>query len=298
MGALTIAITGASGRLGKATLQAAEARGHRTIALTRRDADLSCDLPAELFAGVDAIVHLAAAVSNAPEALQRDTILATGNLLSLLQDLGTKPRLVLASSIALYDADLPEKSNITEDSPLEKKPTAREPYISAKLKQEALCRASSLPVWALRIGAIYSAGDFWNAHIGFRSGRTLLSLSRKGDLPMVHIKDAAEALVLAAEQNPPEAFVPINIVEEPAPKRNEVIRALKRQRHVPISWKALMPLAFAAEAALGSRAPGLLRPRVLKARMASRKYPTCQARSLLGWASQRCFTTAIQLEQG
>ncbi len=296
MGTMTLAITGANGFLGQACVAAALAHGHRVRALVRRDEPalpeavdvIHCDLaegvPAEALIGVDAVIHIAAAMSNDPAFLARDTTQATTSLIeAILRDAGSA-RLVLAGSISVYDAyGAQDSSSIDEDAPLETDLARREGYMRAKLVQEIQAQEANLPVWALRIGALYGPGRNWNAHIGPVFGPVLVSLSRRGSVPLCHVENAAEALVLAAETTPQHRFEALNIVDDNLPSRAAFIRHAHRGPHLPFSWRVLMPFAVLVEGVLGARAPGLLRPRVLAARMRPASYPNHRAKTRLGW---------------
>lgn len=302
MGALRLLITGASGFLGRACVEAAIARGHDVCALVRRPvemprgirtltADLAEGVPVGALEEVDCVIHIAAALSNDWTLLERDTLRATQSLAEAMALMQAPPRIILASSISVYAADAPEET-IDETSPVEASPSLRENYVQAKIAQEVACAAAGLHGFSMRIGAIYSAERLWNAHIGLRKGPLLVSLGRKGNVPLVHVADAAEALVLAAEAAGDEAFEPLNIVESDLPSRAAVIERLRMALHLPLNWRMLMPFGYLAEAALGARAPGLLRPKVIKARMAPHLYSNAAAKARLGWTPQHRFAEA------
>lgn len=300
MGKLKILITGAGGALGAACVEEALARDHEVIALRRRagktphDATVwTCDLidglPREALANVDAVIHTAASMSNDPSALERDTVDATKALVSSLAAIAEKPLVVLASTISVYDADLPPSLAVNEASALETRSRDREPYMRAKLFQEQCVKDAGITAWALRIGAVYSEGSFWNAHIGVRKGPLLVSLGRNGEVPMVHLIDAAGALVRATETVPSGQFEVLNIVEDTPPERRDVIAALAPGIHLPLHWRFLMPFAHVAKLLFRSRTPGLLQPRILRARMSNRSYDNSRAKSRLVWQPKRHF---------
>lgn len=310
MGPLTIAITGANGFLGSACVSAALKRGHTVRALVRSETTslpdavdtIHCDLadgvPADALIGVDAVIHIAAAMSNNPSQLARDTTQATAALLDAIKRDAGRARLVLASSISVYDAyGTPGSNTIDEETPLETDLHKREAYTRSKLVQEMQTQGTDLPVWALRIGALYGGTRNWNAHIGPIIGSTLVSLSRAGDVPLCHVENAAEALVLAAETDPREGFEALNIVENALPNRAEFIAQVHKGLHLPFSWRLLMPLAVLVHAVLGARAPGLLRPRVLAARMRPAHYSNEVAKRRLGWSPAQRFGRAVEAPQ-
>lgn len=303
MGTLKILVTGAGGSLGAACVEEALARGHAVVALTRHPSEFpsgvtvwTCDLtdglPREALAGVDAVIHTAASMSNDPATLERDTIEATKALRSSIERLPERPLVVLASTILVYDAELAQPVNVDESTALERRVESREPYLRAKMTQEQCLQDSGLTTWALRIGAVYNDGIFWNAHIGFRSGRILVSLGRAGEVPMVHVKDAASALVNAAQTKPQGLFEALNIVEDSLPSRRDVIAALAPAIHLPFHWRLLMPFAHVVHKLCGPDTPGLLQPRILRARMANRTYDNSKAKQRLGWRPERHFSAS------
>lgn len=298
MGALTLLVTGASGFLGRACVTAALARGHKVRALSRRvtdwpegveaiEADLAEGFDASVLEGVDAILHTAAAVSNDAKQLARDTIRATERLFAAAETAKPPPFVVLASSIAVYDGN--STGVINEATALEADPGAREAYIGAKCAQEVSLCQSTLRGWSLRIGALYDSERCWNAHIGVKKATLLVSLGRKGEVPLVHIDDAAEAMIRAAETAPSGHFEALNIVETAPPSRAEYIAKEHKGLHLALHWRLLAPLAWLANALLGQRAPGLLRPKVLRARMQAVSYTNERAMTRLGWLPKKQF---------
>lgn len=298
MGALRLLVTGANGFLGRACVDAALQRGHSVRALVRGAASFPegveavvCDLAegcdAAWLEDIDAVIHTAASVSNDAEDLARDTVRATRVLIGAAEAVKAPPLMVLACSIAVYDAGV--AGTVDESSAIETIPEKREPYVGAKLAQEDMLCQSALRGWCMRIGALYDSERRWNAHIGVRKGPLLVSLGRAGDVPLVHVSDAAEAMIRAAETAPDKACEAVNIIESTLPSRAAFMASEHKGLHLPLHWRLVLPLAILAEAVLGPRAPGLLRPRVLRARMQAVSYPNERAKARLGWLPQRQF---------
>lgn len=311
MGGLRLLITGANGFLGRACVAAALARGHSVRALTRStvafadgveavQGDLAEGCDAAWLEGIDAVLHTAASVSNRPDALARDTEAASARLFAAVAQAqgqaqaqgpaDARLRVVLASSIVVYDADA--QGAICEDTPLETRPQRREAYVGAKLAQEAALRACGGPGWCLRLGAIYDSTRRWNAHIGLKRGALLISLGRAGDVPLIHLSDAAEAMIRAAETAPNGQCEALNIVENPLPSRAAFVAMAHRGPNFRLHWRLLLPLAWLCEALLGARAPGLLRPRILRARLQAHSYSNARAVARLGWHPAQRFCGA------
>lgn len=306
-----IAITGARGFLGRATIHAALRAGHDVIALTRKPSgtplpeeveEIPLDLAdpnaplADALAGCDAVIHAASAMSGDAALWRRDTVQATANLLSALKHVEPRPRLVLVSSIAVYDATAPR---IDEDTPLEARPATRDGYTRSKLAQEALLDGYDGDVWIARPGAIFGPGRIWNAHVGPRLGPLLIRLGNRGEIPLVGLATTASALVTMAETRPPEQVRPVNLVAGDLPDRRRFLAALGRARPrviLPLPWRVLMLPArlLSLLPGLGRYLPGLLRPRVLAFRMAPKSYSAERARSELNWADDQPFENAVR----
>ncbi|MGH7864644.1 MAG: NAD-dependent epimerase/dehydratase family protein, partial [Candidatus Binataceae bacterium] len=128
-------VTGAGGFLGARVVSALLEREHAVRALLRpasgepptewrgRAEIVRTDLRApgtldKLFDGVDVLVHLAAMVRGTPEAQFASTVVGTEKLLESMRRAGSTRRLVLASSLSVYDWTAAKK-DLTEDSPLE-----------------------------------------------------------------------------------------------------------------------------------------------------------------------------------
>lgn len=291
MGAVkTIAITGATGFLGRATVKAARKRGHDVIAFARRPADATqaFDLadPSVLvplrsaIAKADVVIHCAASLSGDADEQARDTVQATENL---YESLPANIPVVLAGSVAIYAG---QPGLIDENSALEPRPAARDAYMRAKLAQERIAAdytARGTSTRILRLGALWDEHHSWNAHIGIRKGSVLLRMDSGGELPLLHVGDAAAALVLAAEGEIPPGISVLNVVGNDRPNAQAWIA---RRTPVPVvirfPWQAMLPLAWLARL-LHLPVPGLLRPETLRYRMVKRSWSNARARLELNW---------------
>lgn len=289
---LSLVITGAGGFLGRAVAAEARARGHAVRALTRDDLDLATDAPEGAFDGADCVIHLAGSLSGDGAVQARDTLAATQRFIEAMQAMPLPPRLVLASSIVVYDADA--GGVVTEATPLEAAPARRDAYARAKLAQEGMLRESGLRHTILRPGAILGPGRVWNAHLGPVIGGVLVMMERSGEVPVVSLADCARAFVLAAEA--PGEGRALNILGADRPVRARFVAALRRRgwpRHVvALNWRLVMGVAWLLSP-LGDRVPGLLRPAVLRARMRPLRYDIAAAEAALGWVPRDDFDAAL-----
>ena len=223
-----IAVSGAAGFLGQATVRAARASGHPVRALVRRadaapdawaaDPDITV-VPVDL-ADVDpddlrdalgeasAVIHAAAAFAGSETVQARDTQRATAALLDALVGKHeasdrAAPRLVLVSSLAVYGhAALPDGAVLDETAATEPDASRRDAYARAKLAQERLAVAASqrrgLDLWIMRPGPIYGPGRTDTARLGIRFRGRLLCPGGAVPIPAIQVDNCARALVSAA----------------------------------------------------------------------------------------------------
>lgn len=308
---LTLVITGASGFIGRGCVEAALRHGHTVRALVRRETAffpagvevLPCDLVSELttlrsaLIGADAVIHAAAAMSSDPLRTERDTISATSNLIAAMTHQDNPPRLVLVSSITVYDA---MAGDIDENTALEPDPKERDGYAQSKLAQEALLAGAGLEGWIARPGAVFGPGRVWNAHLGRRFGPLMLRLGGPGQVPVIGQEACAEALVLAAETPPPGGGMrPVNLIESDLPDARRYVKAMGRaapRLRVPLPWQVLSRIgrALTRLPAFKGALPGLLQTRTLNARFGAKRYSNIRAQRELGWQSHLPFENALR----
>ena len=294
---LSITITGAGGFIGRACVDAALLRGHNVRALTRTPASfpegvetLHCDLTSDqetlikAISGSDMVIHTAASMSGDPALAQRDTLTATSNLLTAMEQTTPTPRLVLLSSIAVYDADA---DLITEDTPLEPHPETRDTYAQSKITQENLLTSHEIETWIARPGAVFGPGRVWNAHLGHSIGPLFLRMGDATQIPLIDVGSCAEALIRAAETPlPGGGRRALNLISDNLPNARTFLAALgpaAPRRQIPFSrhFPALLGRILGL---LPLRLPGLLQPRTLNARFGPKRYNNTRARADLNWS--------------
>ncbi len=205
---MRLLLTGGSGFVGRHLAALALREGHAVDVLTRdpRAAEQRLRLLAGSHAAVlrcfqadlerpsglaellrtarpEAVVHLAALVKGAPQALAAANVEATRALLAALEPLAPSPRVVHVSSFAV------------EDTP----PT---PYSDSKLAGERLVCGSRLPWVVLRPALVYGPGDEGNTRplvARLRQGRHWLPAGGRTRIQPVHVEDLARACLAAAQ---------------------------------------------------------------------------------------------------
>jgi NADH dehydrogenase len=195
---LRLFVTGGSGFLGRRIVAAAADAGHEVTVLTRREA--VHDMPGHVTvvrgdvtdtgafpqrlrdATPEVVIHAAAIIPNDDPHLTFVNVTGTANVVSALEQAGTRPRMVFVSSFAV------------EDVP----PT---PYSESKLAAEAVVRASQLPFVILRPTLVYGAGDANNTAAlvqRMQAGTQWLPGGGQARIQPVHVDDVAAACLAAA----------------------------------------------------------------------------------------------------
>ncbi|NIY95149.1 NAD(P)-dependent oxidoreductase [Salipiger sp. HF18] len=314
MGDVTrLLITGAGGFIGRATVAEARARGLEVTALVRRTCGdwagdtgvtvLTCDLAepasvatiAKAAQGCGAVIHAAAHPGADARAIPADALAATRHLLEALPP---AMRLVLVSSIAVYDLSLPAPGAVLDEGAALCPPgRGPDPYANAKLAQEALCRASGHPLWLIRPGAAWGPGRTWHALNGVDAMPLHLTLASEGALPLAHVTQVAKALVSAA-LTAPEGVEALNVVDDDLPTRGRFVSAHRRAAGWPrvalsLPWTAWLGLARALRP-VSAHLPGLLREPVLRARILPLQWPNTALRARLGGQDDAPFEEMLR----
>jgi nucleoside-diphosphate-sugar epimerase len=313
---MNICITGATGFLGQAVVAEAILRGHSVAAIGRKplaltDANLrfvKADLRsraglADVLAGSDLVVHLAAAKSGDLYAQMGGTVVATENLLAAMQQAGVR-RIVSISSFAVYEyLHKRSWSSLTEDSPLDEKMIDRDEYAQTKLIQERLVRDADVDWTILRPGMIYGPGNLFNARVGMAGGRSWVRTGAWARIPLTYVENCAEAIVLTAETRGTVGQI-LNVVDDDPPTQRRYASLLRRRttprpRIIPLSWTVLRATARLAWIVnhwlLGGRAkvPGLLLPARLHARCKPLKFPNDRIKKFIPWSPRYGLAEAV-----
>lgn len=191
----TLAMTGATGFVGGATLKQAVAAGWHVRALTRRPQPEregvtwiagALDQPAslaEMAAGSDAVLHIAGVV-NVPTraAFEAGNAVATGHVVDAARAAGVT-RFVHVSSLAARE---PEISN----------------YSWSKARAETIVRASGLDWTIVRPPAVFGPGDTEMLDLFRMARRGVALLPPAGRMSAIYVDELARLLVaLAADRD-------------------------------------------------------------------------------------------------
>ena len=304
--AARVAVTGATGSIGRRLLARLLGEGQRVRILVRREppADLRRDERVEavygdlgdpdavdrLVAGTDIVYHLGATMRGSADDFTRGTVAGTRNVVeSVLRH--RVSRLVHVSSLSvLHAAAVQPGTTVREDWPLEPRAESRGGYAQSKLEAERIVRDAvaqrGLPAVILRPGQIVGPGvPLLTPAVAQRVGGALVVL---GDgslpLPLVHVEDVVDAILAAGRAGAPAGAV-FHIVDTETVTQNDVARLVAgagRIVRVPLTVAYGVALGVEGLAALGRRRAPLSRYRVRSA-LAPVAYDCSAAREHLGW---------------
>lgn len=309
-------MTGAAGFLGRHVVAALRRRGHEVRALVRPGGEVEDGVEAfradlrthpELgaaFDGVDVLVHLAARVAGTDEERFQSTVVGTERLLAGMAGSGT-PRVVLASSYAVYDWSRARGRVLDERSPLEDDVYERDSYAVAKLWQERVVRRASeeqgFELTVLRPGFIWGPGAEWVDGIGQRVGSAAVVIGPLRPLPLTYVENCADLFAEAA-QSPAAAGATLNAIDGDGVRSWRYARA-RGGTLVPVPYAAAYAAVRAIDAvarqAFGERRrlPSIFVPVRFEARFSPARHSSDAAR-VLGWRPPLPFEEALRRTYG
>jgi len=197
-------------------------------------ADLADPLPSRILDGIRVIVHCAAETVGKKEAHERNSVLATRNILkaAVAAKVG---RFIHISSIAVLKSSREMRGPVEESTPLDLDNEGRGPYIWGKAESERLlgniAKGSGVDVRIIRLGPLVDFNDYAPpGRLGREVGRRFICMGNRGEkLSVCDIETAAKVIrfyVERFEESPPI----LNLVEPDAPSRKELFEKLKKIR--------------------------------------------------------------------
>lgn len=260
---LTIALTGATGFVGRATVAELLRRGHRVRALVRNPAaDLLVDVKLvsgnlddaqalrRLTAGADAVVHIAGTVA----ALDRTRFFATN-----ADPIPAIAEAAIAAGVKRF---------VHVSSLAAREPALSDYAASKRAGEEAISRfADSLSLVILRPPAIYGPGDKATLPLLRTLTQSVALVPARPDVrvSLMHVTDVARVLADAAENDRAGTFEPSDGAERGYswPEITTIAGAAEGRRirlvYLPRGLVAAASHAFAAVARLRGR-PSILTP--------------------------------------
>jgi nucleoside-diphosphate-sugar epimerase len=230
---MRVLVTGANGFLGRHLIAALLRCGHQIRALVRPAVQIEglgwsssvevvrADLraPGDLavaFADVDALVHLAAAVTGGEDAQFSAAVAGTERLLGAMARSNTR-RVVLASSFSVYNWSK-VRGTLDEASPVVEAPLLYERggYAIAKVWQERVARRlAEQHGWnltVLRPGFIWGREHAYLACLGQAVGRLHVTVGPLTRLPLTYVENCADLFARALD-HPRAAGETFNVVD-------------------------------------------------------------------------------------
>ena len=307
---MRILISGASGFIGRAVVNAVAAAGHNVIAITRSSPPdewckianleiIECDILSAGF--IDAViaynpdigVHLAAQLSG--ELSYQNSLKITEQFLEAAKVSSIK-RLINVSSLAVYRLqDTPAGQMIDETAPVIdlSHNDAASTYAKLKRKQEDQFNLHShetdQETVTLRPGIVYNEHTIPPFHAGIFAGPFAAYCTHSGKIPLVHVDSLAQAIVCAstAPFNPG----PFNIVDDNLPSQEFFIQTIKSQRNgfgLNIPWPIVRGFLNTGVAALKlaglqTRAPQILTPQAYNLRFKPFAFSNAKLKEQLDW---------------
>ena len=242
-----MAVTGATGFLGRYVVAEALRRGHEVSAVVRPSADgLAVPGPGhpalrlvrddlrrptglvDALRSVDVVVHLAAVKGGDFADQFAGTVVATENLLGAMSEAGVD-RMVLTSTFSVYD-HRGSHGTVDESTPLEAEPLLRDGYAQTKLLQEQLVRRFETEdggrLTVLRPGIVYGREELWHSCLGVPAGDRFAVIGPAGVMPLAYVENCADAIVTSGERDD-TAGVTANVVDGDLPTRWRFARELR-----------------------------------------------------------------------
>jgi nucleoside-diphosphate-sugar epimerase len=323
---MNVLVTGAGGFLGRSVIDQLVERGHRVRAMVRPAsrvpnwpkevesyrADLrSNDDLVSAFSGIDAVLHLAAAVSGSEDTQFASTVVGTENLLGAMAKSATK-RLIHVSSFAVYDWSQAH-GVLDETSPVLSDPYRMGGYTIAKVWQERIViRAAQKNSWELTIarpGFIWGPEHAEIAGMGRHAGRVYIMFGPFTRLPLSHVTNCANCLVCAVEKPAAASGQTFNIVDgdDIRVKRyvGEYTRHInERAIRLPVPYWVGYGVArlalFTSKTLFGDRGklPSLLTPCRFEAQFKPLRFSNRKVREALGWVPPLTFEECVKATYG
>jgi nucleoside-diphosphate-sugar epimerase len=315
-----ILVTGAAGFLGRFVVERLLEREHSVRAIVRPsstaprwDGDVEI-FPADLrassdlspaFDGVDAVLHLAAAVTGNEDIQFASTVVGTERFLDGMARSSVK-RLIHVSSIAVYDWSS-VRYVMNEETPLAKNIYEMGGYTIAKVWQERLVtRAAHANGWDLTImrpGFVWGPGHADIAGMGRQFGRIYLTFGSRTRLPLSHVLNCADCLVKAVE-TPLGGTHVFNVFDADEVRVSRYVSEYKRRSgkrglvfpipyHVGLGFAKLATITSWMAFGRKGKLPSLLMTRRFESQFKPVRFSNEKLRKDLGWTQRFNFEQCL-----
>lgn len=229
-------------------LEQAHWQANRRVEIVRGDLADRSSLAAAV-GGVDCVLHCAARTGpwGPPEEYERINVRGLRTLVEVAMAAGVR-RIVHVSSITVHGNDV--RGIADETAPLRVEPN---PYSRSKVAGErllaSLVRDHGAPVTIVRPGWIYGPRDvasFARFAGMVRQGRMVLIGTGDNHLPLIHARDVAAGMLLAAERREAAGRAYLLVNDEPVTQRQYLttiadnLGVAPPRRHVPYAAALLL----------------------------------------------------------
>ena len=243
-----VIVTGGTGLLGRRVAEELRYAGMRVRVLSRRIPGWSARLPGvdydavDLGRGVDpsilegatAVVHCAAETAGGKDDHEKNSILATRNILEAAARAGVS-RFIHVSSLAVLKPGSSAAHPLDEQSPIDAGNLERGPYTWGKAESEVVVRQRGaelgMGIKIVRLGPLVEYSAFYPpGRLGRELGPWFVAIGGKRT-PLSVCDVGTAARVLRASVQDFDAAPPVlNLVEAPAPTRRELADRVKADR--------------------------------------------------------------------
>jgi len=296
-------VTGASGGLGSALVERLRQEGGRVRALVRR-------LPAAAHDGVEylrgdladaeavdravqgttTVFHSGATMKGPWPEHQAGTIDGTRHVIAACRRHQVGKLVHVSSMSVIQWAGAEPFAPVDEATPLEPRAEERGAYTRAKLEAEKLVSAAAaegLPVVIVRPGKIFGPRNpLMSGSVARRvAGRYLVLGDGELPLPLVHVDDVVDALMLAARGDLHRGEI-IQIIDPDVWTQNQVLAEMvgPGAKVLRVPRAVVFALGRASELALGAlKKPSPASRYRLQSALALRRFESKNADPLLGW---------------
>ena len=298
-----VVVTGAAGALGSAVVERLRAKNIAVRVFVRRNVAHNfdnCEVAVGDLAdseavdnalrGARVVIHAGAAMKGGWATHRAATVVGTENVVNACLKHGVHQLIYISSLSVVRWADK-EAGPISESSPLEPRPSARGSYTQAKLEAENLVREAAqskgLRSVVIRPGQIFGGRlPLLNAAVARKiAGRYVILGNGKLRLPLVHMDDVVDGIVLSMERGIQNGEI-VQLVGDALPTQNDIVNMELNgsSKIVRVPRFIVFALGLASEWVFGmlKRDSPFSRYR-LRSALTPRTFVSEKAASVLGW---------------